>query len=171
MRRTHLTGFVAAIALPLVLACESAPRVRAVKMGPVDTGADSVEAARRQLQGTWELVTLDLVAPGGARAAVAATGRLTYDDFGNLSMRGSVTGSREIEDSVLNLTGQVAIDPVAHTLRFQAVRAATADDRRIDPKLDASQVRYYEIAGGVLTTTIQDAAGAATAIATWKKIG
>src|SRR5918993_2322090 len=150
MRRTHLIGLVAAIALPFVTACESAPRVRPVKMGPVDTGADSVEAARRQLQGTWELLTLALIAPGGERTPVAATGRLTYDDFGNLSMRGSVTGSPDVDDSVLNLTGQVAIDPVAHTLRFQAIRAETADDRRLDPQLDASRVRYYEIAGGVL---------------------
>lgn len=170
MRRIPNICLAAAIALPLFAACESAPRVRNVEMGPVDTGAASVEAVRRQLHGTWELVTLNLIGSGGARTPVAASGRLQYDDYGNLSMRGSVTGSEHIDPSVLNVTGQVAIDPAARTLRFRAIAAKTADERRLDPKLDVSQVRYYEFAGDVLTTTIKDAAGTPTAVATWKKV-
>jgi hypothetical protein len=170
MRRTQAICLAAALAAPLLAACESAPRARAVKMGPVDTGGDSVEAARRQLKGTWELTTLELIAPDGARTPVEATGRLQYDDFGNLSMRGNVTGSQHIDPSVLNLTGQVAIDPAAHTLRFRGIKAETADDRLIDPKLDAAHVRYYEFTGDLLITTVKDAAGAPTAVATWKRV-
>jgi hypothetical protein len=170
MRHVAIIGLAAAVALPLLAACESAPRVRNVEMGPVDTGTGSVEAVRRQLHGNWELVTLDLVGAGGVKTPVEASARLQYDDYGNMSIRGSVTGSQQIDPSVLNLTGQVAIDPAAHTLRFQRIAAKSADERRVDPKLDAAQVRYYEFTGNILTTTIKDAAGAPTAIATWKKI-
>lgn len=47
------------------LTCHAAPRGRPVKMGPVDTGPQSVEATRRQLEGAWELVKLETYpAPG-----------------------------------------------------------------------------------------------------------
>ena len=154
--------------LPLS-ACESAPRVRPVKMGDVDTGATSVEAVRRQLKGTWELVTLELVSDG-RKTPLTASGRLQYDEFGNMSMKGTVTGTQQIDDGLLNITGQVAIDPVAHTIRFRAISADTADERRIDPKLDAAHVRYYEFTPAGLTTSLKDAAGATTAVATWKKV-
>ena len=170
MRRTALACLVAALALPLLSACESAPRARAVKMGPVDTGAESVEAVRRQLQGNWELIQLVLIAPGGVRTPVEASGRLQYDEFGNLAMRGNITGSQHIDPGVLNLTGQVAIDPAAHSLRFRAISAASADERRVDPQLDATRVRYYAFSGGLLTTTIKDGSGTPTAIATWKRV-
>jgi hypothetical protein len=101
---------------------------------------------------------------------VEASGRLQYDEFGNLAMRGNITGSQQIDPGVLNLTGQVAIDPAAHSLRFRAISAASPDERRVDPQLDATRVRYYEFSGGLLTTTIKDGSGAPTAIATWKRV-
>jgi hypothetical protein len=170
MRRIPVIVLVAAIALPVISACESAPRASSVKMGPVDTGANSVEAVRRQLKGTWELVTLNLVGPDGTKTPVDARGQLLYDEFGNLSMKGNITGSSQVDPSVLNMTGQAAIDPVTKTVRFRAVAAATPDERLIDPKLDFAHTRYYEFTPDGLTTTVKDAKGAATAVATWKKV-
>jgi hypothetical protein len=170
MRRIHAVWVAAALTLPLLAGCESAPRASPVKMGPVDTGSESVEAARRQLQGTWELTALEILSPAGQRTAVQASARLQYDDYGNLSMKGTITGGPAIDPSVLNLSGRVAIDPVAHTLKFEAITAATADERRIDPALDASRVRYYEFAGDLLKTTVKAADGSPTAIATWKRL-
>jgi len=168
MRRTHIV-IAAALTLPVMAACGPAPRSRPVKMGPVDTGPESAEAIRRQLQGTWDLTTLEMFQPSGAKSAVQATGRLTYDEFGNLAMRGSVSGAN-VDSSVLNLTGRVAIDPVAHTLKFGGLAAPTADAKRLDPQLDASQVRYYEITGDTLKTTIKAADGSPTAVATWMRV-
>jgi len=170
MRRIHAVWLVAAIALPCIAACESAPRVRAVKMGDVTTGGDTIEAVRRQLKGTWELVTLNLVAPTGTKTPVDARGQLQYDEFGNMSMRGTITGSDHIDPSALNLTGQLTIDPVAHSWRIRGVEAGSVDDRLIDPKLDFAHTRYYEFTGTGLTTTVKDGSGTPTAIATWKKI-
>src|SRR4051794_32826035 len=146
-----------ALAVALVAGCESAPRSRAVKMGPVDTGLGSVEAVRRQLMGSWELVSLDIFSPSGEKTAAQASGRLTYDEFGNLSIKGTVTGSTQIDPSALNLSGRVAIDPDLHTLRITSVTAASTDAKRVDPRLDAANVRYYAFDNDLLTTTIKNA--------------
>ena len=173
MRRLHALPavLIATLAVSLLSGCEAAPRARPVKMGPVDTGTGSVESVRRQLQGTWELVTLEVYSSSGEKTTAQASGRLQYDDHGNMSIHGTITGTANIDPSALNLEGRVAIDPDAHTFRITSVTAKSTDDRRVDPKLDAAHVRYYAFEGDVLTTTIKNAAGATTATATWKKIG
>jgi hypothetical protein len=160
----------AAVVCPLLQGCEAQPRVRPVKMGPVDTGITSVEAVRRQLKGTWQLVSLDVFSPTGEKTAAQANGRLQYDEFGNLAMTGAITGGAQLDPSALNLTGRVTIDPDNHTFRIGGVEAKSADDRRVDPKLDPTHVRYYAFEGNLLKTTLKDANGATTATATWKKI-
>ena len=171
MRRIGLFVIAAACVLPPVFGCKADPRVRPVKMGPVDTGATSIEAVRRQLKGTWELTALELFSPTGEKIPAQATGRLQYDEYGNIAMQGTVKpGGPQIDGSVLNLTGRVAIDPTTSTLRITKVEAATADDKRVDPQLAAANVRYYEITGDVLKTTVKDAKGTTTATATWKRI-
>jgi hypothetical protein len=167
----HLVITAAATTLSLVTGCTAAPRVRPVKMGDVDTGAQSMEAVRQQLKGTWQLVTLEIASPSGAMAPAQANGQLTFDDYGNLAMKGTITGGPNLDPSALNLTGRVAIDPVTHTFRVGGVSAANADDRRVDPKIDPSHVRYYAFEGDLLRTTIKNANGVTTATATWKKTG
>jgi hypothetical protein len=171
MQRIDFIAMTAALALLAASGCKAAPRTRPVEMGPVDTGPASVEAVRRQLQGTWELTGLELFSPTGERIAAEARGRLQYDEFGNLSMQGTITGGPDIDSSVLNLTGRVVVDPVGHTLQFRSVTAATSDEKRLDPQLDARHVRHYEFAGDLLRITIKAADGATTSTATWKKIG
>ncbi len=169
MHRTTFRLAVATLAL-LICGCESAPRARAVKMGPVDTGASSVESVRRQLKGTWELTALEIYSPTGEKLTPQASGRLEYDEYGNLAMKGTVEGTAAIDPSVLNLTGQVAIDPTARSFRIVKVASASADDRRVDPQLDASHTRYYEFIDNLLKTTLKAADGRTTATATWKRI-
>ncbi len=136
----------------------------------MDTGATSVEAVRRQLQGTWELTQLDLYSSSGEAKPTPATGRLQYDEYGNLSMQGTVNGGQDFDSSVLNLSGRVAIDPTTHTFRFTGVTAKSHDEKRVDPQLDGRNVRYYEFVGDLLKTTVKAANGSTTATATWKKI-
>ena len=171
MKRTLFPVAAAALTLSLVAGCTAAPRVRPVKMGDVDTGTESMESVRRQLKGTWELVSLELFSPSGERTTAKATGRLTYDEYGNLAIKGTIAEGPNLDPSALNLTGRVTIDPGAHTMTVGGVAAASADDRRIDPKLDASHVRYYAFDGDLLKTSLKNASGATTATITWKKIG
>src|SRR5258707_6400269 len=57
-----------------------------------EPGSGNVEATRRTLFGTWELVALEAVPPGGgARAEVTASRTLTYDEYGNLTIDAQTT--------------------------------------------------------------------------------
>jgi len=56
------------------------------------------------------------------------------------------------------------------TQRIVKVASASADDRRVDPQLDASHTRYYEFIDNLLKTTLKAADGRTTATATWKRI-
>lgn len=175
MRRMQMKAVAAALALATTLGCYQSPnstpvKTRAMKGGDVDMGPNSLEATRRRLQGTWELTSLEVFSPSGQPLAAQAIGRLQYDEFGNLSMQGKITGGPDVDSSVLNVTGRVAIDPVAHTLRFQDVTSRTAEQPRVDPQLDAGLVRYYEFVGDMLKTTVKAADGRTTATATWKRV-
>jgi outer membrane murein-binding lipoprotein Lpp len=169
MRLTSVVLTVAVLTVVSLAGCQAAPRARPIGMGPVDTGADSVEAVRRQLQGSWALVSLDIYPAGAEKVTAQASGRLTYDEHGNLTMTGTIAEGPQLDPSALNFSGRATIDPVTHTLRLMAIRAASTDAKRVDPKLDASHVRYYQFAGDLLTTTIKDAKGVTTASATWKR--
>jgi hypothetical protein len=170
MHRITCRVAVATLALSSLCGCESAPRSRAVEMGPVNTGPASVEAVRRQLMGSWELTALEVYSPSGDKIVPQASGRLQYDDYGNLSMKGTIDGAPGVDPSVLNLTGQVAIDPTSQSFRFVKIAAASADERRVDPALAAANTRYYEFADNLLKTTVKAADGRTTATATWKRI-
>jgi hypothetical protein len=170
MRRPSFSLAAAALGLSILTGCSAAPRVRPVKAGDVDTGLNSVESVRRQLKGTWELASLDVFSASGAKTSAQATGRLTFDEYGNLAMKGTIAGAPDLDPSVLNLTGRVTIDPELRAIRIGGVSAATADDRRIDPKLDATNTRYYVFEGDLLKTTLKNPAGVTTAMATWKKV-
>jgi len=171
--RNRLTPLTCALllALPIVTGCEAAPRARPVKGGPVETGAGSLESVRRQLQGSWQLVSLEVMTPGGGLATVPATGHLKYDEYGNLTIDGRLTtAAAGVDPNVLNMSGRAVIDPDKHLLRFQDVQAKTAaEDRPLDTRIDPTKVRYFEFVGDQLKTTTKDATGATTAVATWKK--
>src|SRR5215470_6861848 len=111
MRQRLAYLLLATLALPLAAGCPSAPRSRPVKMGPTDTGAGTVENERRRLKGTWQLASLQMLSQSGEMLIVQAQGLLTYDDFGNLTMKGTVTGSTDIDPSALNISGRATIDP------------------------------------------------------------
>jgi hypothetical protein len=147
----------------------SEPRVRPVKGGDVDTGATSVEAVRRQLQGTWDLMSLEVPSPSGP-VKVPATGRLEYDEYGNLKIDGSVTDPR-IDSGVMKLSGRAVVDPTRHMLRLMDVKGTTTSaEQALDSNIDPAKVRYYEFDGDLLKTTVKDASGATTATATWKRV-
>jgi hypothetical protein len=170
MRCRLIAAALAALTLPLLAACPAAPRARPVKMGPTDTGHGSVENERRRLKGTWQLESLQMLSQAGQMYTVQANGTLTYDDFGNLAIKGTITGSTDIDPAALNLSGRAVIDPDAHTLRILDVESATPDDRRVDPSIDPKHVRHYEFVGvDELKTTVVDAGGKTTATATWKR--
>lgn len=170
---------VVALALVITGGCMGGP----VRGTPVATGPDSIAAARKALQGTWQLLTLDVAADDGRRTPVEAKGELKLDDFGNLGIeyRMSEAGIRALAaigitppTPVITTTGQVVIDP--NQRRITYVNA----EQRADP-LDAGlaarranpfaleRVRYYNIgADGILTLTTRHESGRDAATSRWQ---
>src|SRR4029453_14585270 len=112
MPSPHRAAIGIAIALATFMACAETPtstpvKTRAAKGGSVDAGPSSMEAERRRLQGAWELTSPQVFSPTGEPRAADATGRLEYDEYGNLTMRGTVRGGPDIDNSALNITGRV----------------------------------------------------------------
>ena len=166
----HLTRSLLVLAVTTAVgACSAAPRVRPVKMGDVDTGTGSVESVRRQLTGTWQLTSYE-VYQSGKPQKLNADGQLTYDEFGNLTLRGGVHGAGESKPSVLNFSGRAVIDVTRQEIRFEDVTSA-ADrlPQGAAQQSDPEKTRKYVFNGADLTLTTVDASGAPTAVTRWKK--
>jgi hypothetical protein len=156
-----------------------------VRGTPVSTGPDSVTAARKALQGTWQLLSLDVAAADGRRTAVEAKGELQLDDFGNLAIEYRVTeqgiqslGTIGVKQPtpIITTTGQVVIDAKQHRITYvdAAQRAdpldATLAARRANP-FALERVRYYNIgADGVLILTTRHDNGRDAATSRWQRM-
>ena len=125
-RRSLALVSIAVVSGALLAGCAKAPRERPVKMGDVDTGAGSLESVRRQLQGTWELVSLAVVPPtGGAPVPLAARGTLVYDEFGNLSVDAHTNDPNAPQAAqtagLLSFKGRAVIDTAKSELKLMDV--------------------------------------------------
>jgi len=176
---TLIVGRTCAIALACLLAaaCKSAPRERPIPMGPVDTGAGSVTAARKFLEGRWVLESFEVYPPGKAPIALKGSGDLLYDDFGNLKMeiRADQQSSDllraagiDIRDGVISTEGRTVIDLQNRTLTYflEGQRSSTATG---GGPLALNRPRHWEVTADLLTLTTQDDAGAPLSISRWKR--
>jgi len=169
---------IAVVALAATAACTPGPLG-----GPVNTGANkgpararadaepgALEATRQKFFGVWQLVALESVPPnGGARAPIAATGTLTYDEFGNLTIdarttdRNAPVAAREV--SRLSFKGRAVIDVPNSELKLMALTG------NVDPNevLSPERRRKFEFTEDTLKLSSFDEKGVVTAISTWKR--
>lgn len=142
------------------------------KPAAVSSGSSSgtLALARQQLSGTWDLVALELApAPGGQRVPVKASGTLTYDEFGNLTIDASTTdpatpiAAREAR--MLSFKGRAVIDTVNKELKLTDLTG------NVDPNevLLPEQRRRFEFENDLLKLSSIDERGQVTAIATWRR--
>jgi hypothetical protein len=154
----------------LLSACQAAPRQRPIELGPVDTGAGSLEAARRQLQGEWSLVALETPESSGELTRIAATGVLTYDEYGNFTITGRVEDPRasrlELE-RMLTFTGRAVVDPRRQELRL--IENTGKGDRLAGTPIALDRVRRYAFDKELLRISTVDANGSITATTTWQR--
>jgi hypothetical protein len=164
--------------------CAASPRQRPLQTDPVSEGPGTIEAARKALEGRWTLVSLEVAAADGRRASVEASGLLTSDAFGNMSIeyRLSEAGQKALAElgvtspnPVISTTGQVAIDTQQRRITYVA---PDSQARPFDPDLAARRAnpfalerpRYYQLAAdGVLTLTTRHDNGQDAATSRWKK--
>src|SRR3954462_8613113 len=138
--------------------------------GGAGAPSGSVEAARRQLEGTWTLVSLE-AAPqsGGQRAQITASGTLVYDEFGNLTIDAHTTDPdapvAAREGSIVSFKGRAVLDVPRSELQMMALTG------NVDPNevLSPERRRRYAFEGDQLTLTSFDTAGAIASISVWTR--
>lgn len=155
-------------------ACAASPRQRPVGVGDVNTGLGSLEATRRQLEGTWTLTKFEVADNTGQLIAVRAKAQLTYDAFGNLSIKGvleePLPGQKTVTDApALAYTGKAIIDTARKEMVLTGTSATVEPDPSLLAKIGPEMRRRYEFGDGTLTISILNAAGAATSRATFRK--
>ena len=181
-RRSRALSFIVAVTLGVCAGCAKGQP----KTVPAATGAGSITDVRNQLQGRWTLMSLDVAPVGGQRTNIEATGVMSFDNFGNLSIeyRLSDAGQKALEGlgiktpgPVLSTSGNVAIDPTQRQIRYMAEGAqekAFAFDadqaaRRANP-FTVDRIRHYQFTDdGLLTLTTRYDSGADAAVARWKR--
>src|SRR2546423_119338 len=155
----------------MLSACASPPVQKPMKGGPVDIGAGSLEAVRRQLEGTWTLTSYE-VYRDGKRQRVPASAHLSYDNFGNLTMTGELArpGAGETRPVLLNYSGRAVLDVATRELRLLGmVQSGDAVPSSVVEATSPENVRHYDIRGDVLTLTVLSGKGKPTAASAWKK--
>lgn len=155
-------------------ACASSARQRPVEAGPVNTGAGSLEATRRQLEGTWTLNKFEVLNPAGQLVAVRAKAQLSYDAFGNLAIKGvllePMPGQTTVTDApALQYTGKAMIDTAKQELVLVGLDASVKPDPAILAKIGIDARRKYEVTASQLTMSAMDSQGRVTSRATYTK--
>jgi hypothetical protein len=172
IRSRALYALVPVVAMVVFPACaEKRARVRPIEGGAVATGAGSLEDTRKQLEGTWNLVSAEVVSADGARRTVKASAVMTYDGFGNFSIKGAFEDPAVPADqtSALNFTGRAAIDVQKKELHLLDLQQSDADFATLPAELTAARSRAYAFSLNQVTMTVKNAKGQITAVNTWRK--
>jgi hypothetical protein len=172
--------FLAACVLTgLTIACTPAPltppRTGRPMNKPVPLSSEettgSLETTRKQLMGVWELVDLKNAPPkGGVPVPVKATGTLTYDQFGNLTIDARSTdpnapvAAREVPR--VSFKGRAVIDVVNRELKLMDVTGNVNPDEVLAPE----RRRRYAFENDLLKLSSFDERGTVTAETTWRRV-
>jgi hypothetical protein len=158
-----------------LVGCAPAPRVRPVKGGPVDTGAGTLTAARKFLEGRWSLESFQLFPPGGQPITLAGSGTLLYDDFGNLnidirpepeSVEALQKMGIELQGGILSTHGRAILDLQNKTLTYQLKEPIQGAQ---NGPLATGRPRHWNVDGDTLTLSTRDDAGNTLTEGKWKR--
>ena len=158
----------------VVAACHGAPRQKPIKAGPVDTGPQTLTAARTFLEGRWNLESFEVRPPGKSPIVLKGAGTLVYDNMGNLKMdiqadEASADLLRQsgidIRDGRISTDGRAALDLQKHTLTYVLQGQAPL----IKGPLGMERPRHWVVEGDTLILTTQDDAGQPLSIGRWKR--
>jgi hypothetical protein len=161
--------------LIITTACAAKPINRPIEVAPAETGAGTLAAARKFLEGRWALESFEMRPPGKAPIALNGSGVLVYDEFSNLKMeiradKASTDLLRaagiDIRKGVISTNGRTAVDMQNRTLTYVlSGQTATA----APGPLDVSRPRHWDVQGDVLILTTVDEAGQPLSIGRWKR--
>jgi hypothetical protein len=165
---------VVVASLALLVACAASPRQRPVGVGDVSTGIGSLESTRKALEGTWTLSQFEVAGAGGKLTPVRAKAQLTYDAYGNLSIKGvleePLPGQATVTDApALAYTGRVVIDTTRQEMVLMGTNTTVEPDPAIVAKIGLESRRRYTLTADTLTISVIDAGGNITSRSTFRK--
>jgi hypothetical protein len=177
MSKHRITLRASAMIVSLTLAaCTSAPWNEPIKLGPVDTGAGSLTAARKYLEGRWTLLSYEVSLPGEPPVMLGGSGMLTYDAYGNLTTEIRVddatarilekAGMRTTNGAFLT-TGRTVVDMTARTLTY--VMEGQPPLGAPSGPLALNKPRYWQVEGTLLTLTTKGEGGTTVSVGRWQK--
>ena len=173
MNRPILLLTFAALAVAASLACEAQPRQRPLDVGPVASGPGTIEFERRRLEGTWQLDRFEVINSGGSASVVRAQAVLTYDEYGNLTVRGKLLeplpGATVVEHPLLQYAGPIVLDPKKQQFRLGAGKTTGGIDPALEATIDPALVRRYELSDTTLKISYLNPSGTPTAIASFTR--
>jgi hypothetical protein len=158
----------------VLAACAASERQRTISAGPVESGPGTVGAMRAQLAGTWTLTRFEVLNAAGQLTPVRAKAQLTYDTFGNLSIKGvleePLPGQKTVTDApALMYTGRAVIDAARQELVLMGVDATVEPDPSIVAKIAMDARRKFTVTATELTMSAMDAQGKVISRASYKK--
>lgn len=154
----------------LWVGCAAAPRQKPLRTTAVDTGVASTSAVRKQLEGTWSLVSFTVFDATGTPKAVQATGRLTYDAYGNLELSGNLpdAAAAGAGATALAMKGRAVVDAGGKRLVLADVSGNVASDA-LPTTMAPDKVRHYAFEGDTLSLETRDGARV-LARTLWQKV-
>ncbi|HEX6211299.1 MAG TPA: hypothetical protein VF136_11015 [Methylomirabilota bacterium] len=170
--RPALSVLLIPVVVSVLAGCGGGSRPRPAGTGSVPTGGSDVDQVRRQLQGTWELVTYQTFAPDGSRNDQPVSGRLSYDGSGTLRVHAEYRRQGRAP-FVLDYGGRAVIDPRAQRLRVEAasVPRPPGGEETVVAAVSLDRPRHYQLQGNLLTVSALDAgSGRPVATAVWRKV-
>ncbi len=151
---------------PKVAPVRGSDRKSPAKAGDVASGAGTLESVRRQLEGKWDMASLEVVDASGKPTTVAGTGKMSYDGFGNFDLDIAIDPAAANAlgtNAALSVKGRAVIDVAKGSMRVQDVEGAPAQAPNVNRE------RYYAFEGDILTLSTRDAAGKVTSSSKWKR--
>lgn len=171
MNRTFFVFLGAGVAALLITA-PTANRHR----GPMNTGLESLVAARSQLAGRWRLLSFEVTPPGKDPMRVQGAGHLSYDLFGNLEVEIRVDAATAIlleaagihaETGVISTRGRTVLDLQRRTLTY--VLDGQPSSRAPSDPLALYRPRHWDLEHDVLTLMTKNDDGHLLSIGRWQK--
>jgi hypothetical protein len=166
----------ATIVAAALSACSSVPWECPIKGGPTETGAGTLAAARKYLEGRWSLVSYEVFPLDGPPITLKGTGILTFDEFGNLTVdiRPDKPSTVLLEkagiqtpNGTLLTSGRAAVDMQARTLTY-VIQGEPPLGAPSGP-LALNRPRHWEVEGNLLTLTIKGDDGRPVSVGRWQK--
>jgi hypothetical protein len=129
-----------------------------------------VEYAKRELAGSWSLVSVEIRPQTPQARQLKASGSLTYNEFGRLRFNGQVYESLTsgLTPGILKYDGRVVLDPVKSEMYLLDLTGNGLSGSAVND-LSPSAVRRYKIEGNDLHITVLNDRGEATAVLLWTR--